>query len=88
MNMTAEYSRAREWVKTLSFDLDDKFHTFEVNCLLATRSDGILTNICCIRLLFASLEGFSRRTACRARIPYFWKRPSSWPTGCYPPLTL
>lgn len=25
-----EYERAREFVKTLSFDLDDKFHNFEI----------------------------------------------------------
>lgn len=31
-----EYQRARDWVAELSFDLDDKFHTFEVR----TRSGG------------------------------------------------
>ncbi|BGP14426.1 hypothetical protein JCM10213_004549 [Rhodosporidiobolus nylandii] len=28
--MTEEYQRARDWVAGLSFDLDDKFHTFEI----------------------------------------------------------
>lgn len=25
-----EYKRARDWVANINFDLDDKFHTFEV----------------------------------------------------------
>lgn len=29
--LTDEYRRARDWVEKLSFDLDDKFHTFEVS---------------------------------------------------------
>ncbi|GAA6000206.1 hypothetical protein JCM10207_007905 [Rhodosporidiobolus poonsookiae] len=28
--LETEYKRARDWVETLSFDLDDKFHTFEI----------------------------------------------------------
>lgn len=31
MGLDDEFKRAREWVKELSFDLDDKFHTFEVS---------------------------------------------------------
>lgn len=31
MGLTEEYERAREWVKDLSFDVDDKYHNFEVN---------------------------------------------------------
>lgn len=31
LGMVNEYERAREWVKDLSFDVDDKFHTFEVS---------------------------------------------------------
>lgn len=30
-NSTDEYKRARDWVEKLSFDLDDKYHTFEVS---------------------------------------------------------
>lgn len=29
--LTDEYRRARDWVENLDFDLDDKFHTFEVS---------------------------------------------------------
>ncbi|BGP30573.1 mannosyl-oligosaccharide alpha-1,2-mannosidase [Rhodotorula toruloides] len=29
-NSTEEYRRARDWVEKLSFDLDDKYHTFEI----------------------------------------------------------
>ncbi|KAL8280633.1 hypothetical protein RQP46_006956 [Phenoliferia psychrophenolica] len=29
MGLTDEFNRAREWVKDLSFDVDDKFHNFE-----------------------------------------------------------
>jgi hypothetical protein len=28
--LTDEYKRARDWVANVSFDLDDKFHTFEI----------------------------------------------------------
>lgn len=31
LGLTEEYKRARDWVDTeLHFDLDDKFHTFEI----------------------------------------------------------
>lgn len=30
MGLTDEYERARNWVEKLSFDIDDKFHNFEV----------------------------------------------------------
>ncbi|KAK4703773.1 hypothetical protein P7C70_g2433, partial [Phenoliferia sp. Uapishka_3] len=30
MGLTEEFNRAREWVKDLSFDIDDKFHNFEI----------------------------------------------------------
>lgn len=32
--LTDEYRRARDWVEKLDFNLDDKFHTFEVNHVL------------------------------------------------------
>lgn len=31
MGLDDEYQRAREWVKDLSFDIDDKYHNFEVS---------------------------------------------------------
>ncbi|GAA5950758.1 hypothetical protein JCM8115_004964 [Rhodotorula mucilaginosa] len=34
--LTDEYRRARDWVEKLSFDLDDKFHTFEVKLVPIT----------------------------------------------------
>ena len=30
MGLTDEFERARNWVEKLSFDIDDKFHNFEV----------------------------------------------------------
>ncbi|ORY88760.1 glycoside hydrolase [Leucosporidium creatinivorum] len=30
MGLNDEYKRARDWVKDLSFDIDDKFHNFEI----------------------------------------------------------
>lgn len=32
-----EYRKARDWVETLNFDLDDKYHTFEVRRVLLSR---------------------------------------------------
>ncbi|GAA5855970.1 hypothetical protein JCM8547_000435 [Rhodosporidiobolus lusitaniae] len=41
--MDEEYKRARDWVAELSFDLDDKFHVFEVHLLLNLLMEAVLT---------------------------------------------
>jgi hypothetical protein len=38
--LTDEYRRARDWVEKLSFDLDDKFHTFEVKLVPVILTPG------------------------------------------------
>lgn len=87
--LTDEYRRARDWVENLDFNLDDKFHTFEVSLVLAPFNLGksVLTFAdFANRSRFASSEGCSRRTTTLARTTgCSWTRPSTSPTACFQP---
>ncbi|GAA5862653.1 hypothetical protein JCM3774_001092, partial [Rhodotorula dairenensis] len=41
--LTDEYRRARDWVETLNFDLDDKYHTFEASRITIRVLGGLLS---------------------------------------------
>lgn len=68
MGLTDEFNRAREWVKDLSFDVDDKFHNFEVRSCPAAASPR-----------HRSPDTTSDHNPCTrrapVRVPPLWKRP-------------
>lgn len=98
-----EYKRARDWVAAVSFELDDKFHTFEVRrvdglvqarpCRVGSYRAGAQRNLAHIRLLTrrsrsASSGACSRRTTSRARRTRCSStRPSTSPTVSSPHST-
>jgi hypothetical protein len=48
LGMNDEYERAQDWIRQLSFDLDDKYHNFEVR-LTRERSPEILKHLSRLR---------------------------------------
>jgi hypothetical protein len=83
MGLTKEYQQAREWVKDLSFDIDDKFHNFEVS---TEQSRGRLPSDSrrSCRSRFASSAAFSPHITSQETTRCIWTRPSTWPIASFP----